>query len=92
MRRQRGVTTIGWIFLLIPVALVLYAGIRVGPEYMDYYKVVQALKETATEAQERRHPVAAEHPCCAREALRHRLCESILPTKSRSPRETPAGK
>jgi len=47
-RRQRGVTAIGWIFLLIPVALVLYAGIRVGPEYMDYYKVVQALKETAT--------------------------------------------
>ena len=40
MRRQRGVTMIGWIFLLIPVALVLYAGIRVGPEYLNYYKVV----------------------------------------------------
>ena len=52
-RRQRGVTMIGWIFLLIPVAMVLYAGIRVGPEYMNYYKVVTALKETATQAQER---------------------------------------
>ena len=31
MRKQRGVTMIGWIFLLIPVAIVLYAGIRVGP-------------------------------------------------------------
>jgi len=49
MRNQRGVTMIGWIFLLVPVALVLYAGIRVGPEYLNYYKVVQALKETATQ-------------------------------------------
>lgn len=47
-RNQRGVTMIGWIFLLIPVALVLYAGIRVGPEYLNYYKVITALKETAT--------------------------------------------
>jgi hypothetical protein len=46
-RRQRGVTMIGWIFLLVPVALVLYAGIRVGPEYMNFYKVKTALAETA---------------------------------------------
>ena len=39
MRKQRGVTMIGWIFLLVPVAIVLYAGIRVGPEYLNYYKV-----------------------------------------------------
>jgi hypothetical protein len=49
MRKQRGVTMIGWIFLLVPVAIVLYAGIRVGPEYLNYYKVVQALKETAAQ-------------------------------------------
>lgn len=49
MRKQRGVTTIGWIFLLIPMALVIYAGIRVAPEYLNYYKVVTALKETATQ-------------------------------------------
>jgi hypothetical protein len=49
MRKQRGVTMIGWIFLLAPVAVVLYAGIRVGPEYLNYYKVVTALKETATQ-------------------------------------------
>ncbi len=49
MRKQRGVTMIGWIFLLVPVAVVLYAGIRVGPEYLNYYKVIQALKETATQ-------------------------------------------
>ena len=49
MRRQRGVTMIGWIFLLTPVAVMLYAGIRVGPEYMNYYKVQMAMKETATQ-------------------------------------------
>jgi hypothetical protein len=48
MRKQRGVTMIGWIFLLVPVAIVVYAGIRIGPEYLNYYKVVQALSESAT--------------------------------------------
>ena len=48
MRKQRGVTMIGWIFLLTPVAVVLYAGIRVGPEYLNYYKVITAMKETAS--------------------------------------------
>jgi hypothetical protein len=47
MRKQRGVTMIGWIFLLIPVAIVLYAGIRIGPEYLEYYKISQAMRETA---------------------------------------------
>ena len=40
---------IGWIFLLTPMAIVLYAGIRVGPEYMNYYKVLTAMKETASQ-------------------------------------------
>ena len=41
---------IGWFFLLTPMAIVLYAGIRVVPEYLNYYKVVTALKETAASA------------------------------------------
>jgi hypothetical protein len=49
MRNQRGVTMIGWIFLLIPMAVVVYGAIRVFPEYLNYYKVVTALKETATQ-------------------------------------------
>lgn len=48
MRKQRGVTMIGWIFLLIPVVLVLYALLRIGPVYYGHYKLVQALKGTAT--------------------------------------------
>ena len=61
-RRQRGVTTIGWIFLLVPVALVFYAGIRVGPEYLNYYKVVTALKETASKLKSDETLYAADHP------------------------------
>ncbi len=48
MRKQRGVTMIGWIFLLVPIGIVVYACIRLAPEYMNYYKVVTAMKETAT--------------------------------------------
>ena len=49
MRRQRGVTMIGWIFLLVPVAIVAYAAIRATPEYLGYYKLVTAMKETASQ-------------------------------------------
>ena len=48
MRNQRGVTMIGWIFLLTPVVVVAYAALRAGPVYFDYYKVITAMKETAS--------------------------------------------
>jgi hypothetical protein len=47
--RQRGVTAIGWLFLLIPIALVGYAAIRLTPVYLNYMKVVRALEQTANE-------------------------------------------
>lgn len=46
VRRQRGVTAIGWVFLLVPVAIVLYGALRAVPEYLNYYKVAQAMEET----------------------------------------------
>ena len=49
MRRQRGVTMIGWVFLLIPMALTLYAFIRVGPVYLNYWRIVDAMQKTASE-------------------------------------------
>jgi len=41
---------IGWIFLLIPMAIVLYAGIRLAPIYLNYGKVVRSMERTASES------------------------------------------
>jgi hypothetical protein len=40
---QRGVTFIGWLFLLSAIAIVVYEGIRLTPVYLNYLKVVRAL-------------------------------------------------
>ncbi len=47
--RQTGITFIGWLFLLAPVAIVGYAGIRLVPMYLNYFKVAKALEQTASE-------------------------------------------
>jgi hypothetical protein len=44
-RRQRGVTAIGWLFLLLPIALVGYAGVRLTPVYLNYMKVARSLEQ-----------------------------------------------
>jgi hypothetical protein len=46
--RQVGVTTIGWLVLLTPFAIVLYAGIRLAPIYLNYMKVVRAVDNAAS--------------------------------------------
>jgi hypothetical protein len=48
-RHQRGVTTLGWIILLIPVAIVFYAGVRILPIYLNYMNVTHALTQVASE-------------------------------------------
>ena len=48
-KHQRGVTAIGWLILMIPIAIVFYAGIRVSPLYLNYMKVVHSLDSVATE-------------------------------------------
>ncbi len=40
---QRGVTFIGWLFLLSAIAIVVYEGIRLTPVYLNYLKVARAL-------------------------------------------------
>jgi hypothetical protein len=45
MYRQRGVTAIGWLFLLVPIAIVVYAGIRLTPIYLNYIKVARSLEQ-----------------------------------------------
>lgn len=47
--RQRGITLIGWVILLVPMAIVLYAAIRLTPVYLNYMKVTHSLQQVATE-------------------------------------------
>jgi Domain of unknown function (DUF4845) len=47
--RQRGVTFIGWLFLLAPIAVVVYAGIRLAPIYLNYMKVAKAMDSAGSE-------------------------------------------
>jgi len=48
-KKQNGVTLIGWIVLLIPLAVVAYAGIRLVPKYLTYMAVSRTLSQLATE-------------------------------------------
>jgi hypothetical protein len=47
--RQKGVTAIGWLFLLAPLAMVVYASIRLAPVYLNYMKVVKAMDGAVSE-------------------------------------------
>ena len=47
--RQRGVTAIGWLILLIPFAIIIYAGIRLAPVYLNYMKVDRSLNALTDE-------------------------------------------
>jgi len=47
---QRGVTAIGWIVLLIPVAIMVLAGIRLVPIYLNYMSVSKYMGSVAAEA------------------------------------------
>jgi hypothetical protein len=50
--KQTGVTLIGWIILLTPIAVCGYEGIRLAPEYLNYMKVVRTLELVKTELKE----------------------------------------
>jgi Domain of unknown function (DUF4845) len=48
-RHQRGITFVGWLFLLAPFAICLYAAIRITPVYLNYMKVTHTLESITTE-------------------------------------------
>ncbi len=48
-QRERGVTFLGWIFILIPIGLLLYAGIRLTPVYLEYMKIARTLEQVSEE-------------------------------------------
>ncbi len=47
--KQRGLTFIGWLILMVPLAIVFYAGIRLAPIYLNYMKVVRSLDAIQSE-------------------------------------------
>jgi hypothetical protein len=47
--RQKGVTAIGWLFLLTPLVIVLYAGMRLTPVYLNYMKIAKAMDQAGGE-------------------------------------------
>ena len=49
LARQRGVTAIGWLILLIPIGIIIYACIRLLPIYMNYMEVARSLNELKSE-------------------------------------------
>ena len=49
-KSQRGVTFIGWVFLLLPLAIVGYALIRITPVYLTYMSVSKIMDQLAKEA------------------------------------------
>lgn len=48
-KRQAGITFIGWVVLLIPVAIVVYAVIRLVPIYLTHVKVSKTVEQVAEE-------------------------------------------
>jgi hypothetical protein len=48
-RRQQGITFLGWLVLLIPIAIVGYVGIRVTPVLLNYVKVARVLEQVKKE-------------------------------------------
>ncbi len=44
---QRGVTFLGWLFLLVSLAIVGYEGIRLAPIYLNYMRVAKSLDRLA---------------------------------------------
>ena len=48
--QQQGITLIGWLFLLTPLAIVAYAGVRLAPVYLNYMKVSRSLDALQSEA------------------------------------------
>lgn len=48
--KQKGITLIGFIIVLVVVGFFAYMGMVIGPAYSEYYGVVKAMKFVANEA------------------------------------------
>jgi hypothetical protein len=68
-KNERGVTFIGWILLLLPVAIILYCVIRLTPVYVNYMAVVRSMTQLKTETPDG----SAVNPTGVRNALEKRF-------------------
>ena len=50
MKRQSGITLIGFIIILIIAAFFIYTAMKLVPAYMDYFSVSKALNTVATQS------------------------------------------
>ena len=64
-KRQSGMTFIGLLLILVPIGILVYAGIRIAPIYLNYYRVVQAMAQMAKEEK--------DNPQATQESLRSSL-------------------
>ena len=46
---QQGMTFIGLLFILAMAGVIVYAGIRLAPLYLNYMKIAKIMESTATE-------------------------------------------
>ena len=49
IRKQKGLTLIGFVIVLSMVVFVAFIGMKIGPIYMEYYSVVSAMNGVASE-------------------------------------------
>lgn len=50
LKKSQGITMIGFIFVLAVLGFFLYAGMQIGPVYMDHISVVKAMKSQSMES------------------------------------------
>ncbi|MGH8182419.1 MAG: DUF4845 domain-containing protein [Rhodanobacteraceae bacterium] len=50
MKRQSGITLIGFVIILIIAAFFIYTAMKLVPAYMDYFNVAKALNTVATQS------------------------------------------
>jgi hypothetical protein len=49
IRKQKGLTLIGFVIVLSFVLFIAFIGMKIGPIYMEYYSVVSAMNGVASE-------------------------------------------
>lgn len=49
LKKAQGITLIGFVFVLAILGVFLFAGMQIGPVYMDHMSVVKAMKTVANE-------------------------------------------